>query len=275
MNNERQNLFSSLQRFIDLLSEGDQLIPEVYLLMGNADAKAFFCFAKEWKEQKREIPIVLAGGRGRGTLPLIESIQSYLKEKMGGILSEEEEMMKRWKEDERILEIHLMEFILRKMGISPSFFFKERAPSTNTRENFSHTHDVIGFLLNRHPLAQPSVAIVTSPPLLLRAQATAKRVWNNSWQVLRWKSYDLDVAAEMDDNQLIALTGYLAGYPEEYVVRYPELNAGNELAGYHANGGEVKEKNLEILDDLKRALKAFLNGKEIRYDQTLRALRIG
>ncbi len=263
--NERRVLCEKLQELIGLLSQADNENfpnPHAWLLLGNPDAEAFFSFAAQWKKQKKNIPIVLAGGRGRGTIPLILNIAKHLS-------SGEMQMKEKWLNDLTILETDLLEFILNKMEVPASMIFKEKTASKNSTENFTQTQPILADLVKDQ--AQPVIGIVTSPPLLLRAQTLAKKTWNHSWQVIRWKTYQMS-ASMLDDNGLIALCGYLIGYSDEWVSLYPELNSRNELSGYQALGGTVNREDWEKLETVKAAFKLFLSKQELTYDENTKNL---
>ena len=80
--------------FFNSLAKGDDIgigpryidrdkLPQAFLALGNPDLKTFLEFSKLWLRIKKEtgisIPIVLAGGIGRGTIPLIRKILEHYK----------------------------------------------------------------------------------------------------------------------------------------------------------------------------------------------------
>lgn len=263
---EREKLRSDLQKYVCFLSQGDLAPADAFLLLGNPDAKTFFLFANQWKMQKKALPIVVAGGRGRGTVPLIFNIEKELKK---APKKQCEQTIQKWIHDQTILESDLLEFILKENKIPSSYILRECNPSSTTKENFIHSKERLSEIFQER--SSPSVAIVTTPPLLLRAAMTAKQIWNNSWTILRWKTYEINVENYSDD-ELIALSGYLAGYPKEFVVHFPELNSGNELIGYQYNGGEVSKEAWEILNSVKCSFANFLTTRSLSYDAATKNL---
>ena len=110
MNHLKQSLCAELANFIRCISQGDndRASPKAFLLMGKPDAKSFFCFADQWKLQKKNIHIVLSGGRGRGTIPLILNIFKHIQENNSAVKSKDQQMIQKWMEDTNVLEVDLI-----------------------------------------------------------------------------------------------------------------------------------------------------------------------
>jgi len=278
----RRTLQSVAQQLVDRLAQGDEepdVPPDAFLVLGNPDLRTFLEFAAHWKrmtqQHGRAIPIVLAGGRGRGTVPLIERTLAHYA--ASAALDEDERArLEEALTDETVNETDVVRLILRKEGIPNELLLIEEVPSKNTAENFATTRRIIDRVVAGRP--SPRIALVTHPPLLLRAQATARKIWaGTDWIPLRVQAYRLDVAA-LPDDELIALVGYLAGYPEAYTARYPELNAGSEFRGTQAEHNPsvvtvpLTAKDWVLLRRTQQAFAGFLAVQPVRYDPQRRAL---
>ncbi len=300
----RRNYESSLQKYIDLISEGDAITeaPDAFLVMGSPDPRTFIAFAGQWREfrekYRRDIPIVLAGGRGSGTVQLINNLiarygndsLTFLSGSAGGQGSVKV-TLEDARTDERVKETDLLRYIFAKEGIPESAMRTESVPSKNTRENFENSLSAIEAAVGGN--ANPAVAIVITPPFLLRAGMTARRVWAEKgldWQALRHRAFRADTRS-LRDQELIDL-GYFVGYPEFYVETSPRLNPHNELkgareqfealkalSGENAGWLEPMKSNLNRIDKplarAQRDFARFLGEQEIlEYDEAGRRLVI-
>jgi uncharacterized SAM-binding protein YcdF (DUF218 family) len=284
----RLRLEAAAQKYVDLLSVGDDFSispPDVFFLMGNADLKAFVDFAQQWLDIKakfgKEIPIVIAGGRGRGTAPLIKRVLQHYQRKITE--TDEERLRKGLAEGDALTEVKIIAFVLREEGVSPDAIHEEQIPSTKTVENFTNNTDLLERLLHGRSHAQ--VALVTSPPLLLRAQATALRQWEAlekaGYRFARFRPYKISVSA-LSDQELTDLVGHLTGYPPEYVSRYPSLNASSELQGTQVENNPsvisvpLRPNDWVVLEETRAAFEAFLASfSSVDYDATVHRLVVG
>jgi len=177
----RSEFVQAAQAYVDFISKGDEDAEnaDAFLVLGNSNLDAFMNFIEIWKKLQsrgREVPIVIAGGRGRGTLPLIENvIKKYGKEIDGGELGYLEEAKK---DDSKTTEADILEFLFKKEGIPGRVLQKESKPSTSTAENVINSKDALKRAVDG--VANPKISIVTFPPLLMRSKATAEKQWEGS-----------------------------------------------------------------------------------------------
>ncbi len=292
----RLELDRAAQPYIDLISKGDALfpqVPDVFLVLGNPDIGVYLRFAEEWKrimlERQKDIPIVLAGGRGRGTPPMIDKIMSYYGQR-AELNADEILWLGRARNDESVTEAQLMRFILIKEGVADGVITAEKEPSGNTAANFTNTLPSIELAVR--DVVKPTVAIVTDPQLLLRIGATVRKLWKGKigagWSVKTLKLYDVSVK-DLSDDQLIERLGYVVGYPEKYRERYkvggkPVLNSGREFRGSQSKNNpnvetppmtedEIKAGD-KLEEDTHAAFEKFLDTREVVYDEKWNRLTI-
>lgn len=276
----RQKLDETAQRYVDFLSQGDDFLekrPDVFLVLGNPDLRTFLEFAKQWKEIERtknvQVPIVLAGGRGRGTIPLIQAVIAHYE---GTLTDEEQGWLARALSDESIHETDILSFFFMKEGIPQVVLHHETSPSRVTADNFKNSLSVIASLTQGKE--KSDIAVVTSPPLLLRSYATARKVFGEGigkeWNIRRFKAYTLNMQ-ELSDDQVVERTGYLAGYPEVYTSRHPQLNQNNEMKGTQPENNPYVERvvlaaqDWELLESVQLAFAEFLDAAQAIYDSGL------
>ncbi|MBI1883308.1 MAG: hypothetical protein HYS08_03775 [Chlamydiae bacterium] len=277
----RENFKTVFQDYVDFLSQGDELsdqLPDVFLALGNPDLRAFIEFANTWKgirdERGLRIPIVIAAGRGRGTIPLIEkTIVHY--EALGTLTPAEKKRLEKGITDESFLESDILKFCFEKEGIlskfdEPELIHIEEQPSRVTVDTLVNSKQGVERLfLGRSDL---KVELVTSPPLLLRVGATAQKTFEGTgWQILKVKTYPMDLKG-LSDTELIELAGYLAGYPEKYTRLYPSLNKWSELRGtQHEHNQNVvsvplTDQDWQLLRNVQQAFQKYLEQISVRYD---------
>ena len=302
----RRELVESAQKYLNLLSEteGDDFTvnpPDVFLLLGQPQVRVYTEFAKKWKEIKQKtgvsVPVVVAGGFGRGTYPLITRVLQHYGDKISG---NDKEWMQRSLDDgidvaEKITEADVMMIVLKLEGVSCEIVREEKSEgawSKNTLQNFLFTRNPIaGIVAGR---SNPSVAVVTRPDLLLRAYATASGAWLDDieaggWQVKRCRMYDVD-AAQLSDDELIELVGYTAGYPAKYLEMffrgtpffYNYTNSEirgitiehNETVAKIPDSSQASKKLAEYVrkgvplrDDVKARLEKFLDTGDVAIDR--------
>jgi len=260
----RRRYLESLRRamaaYLPLISRSDELTsaPDAFVLLGNPDLKTFVSFAAQWKERFEGTPIVLAGGQGRGTRPLLtRTLSSYgLSEAvlLSAINSQRRDLQKpELSSLAQVLETDILRFVLIREGIPASVLSDERKPSTRSAENFEFTLDVLA------GLKASRVAVVSWPPLLGRLRPTSMNVWSRdprsrSWKTMYFKSYEIDPSA-VSAEELVELAGYTAGYPAEYAEQFG-LNAGNELKGIYDQTGLLTRQPAAMSDDEKEKLQA-------------------
>lgn len=279
----RQKFVDHYQRYIDLLSREDSVgTPDVFVLFGNSDLRVYIEFARRWLEisrsSKRQIPIILAGGRGRGTVPLIRKMIAAFPEGENAVISVRKNgesvrmtLGEALSNESGANESDLMRAILVQNGVAEEAISVETAPSRNTSQNFENTTEVVKEKVAG--ISKPVIALVGWPPLLTRLKATANKSWAEfiapewemkiprllwpafqrarkalgkdqapDWVIARFRSFDLR-ADEMSDEELYENGGYTLGYPEKFVVRHwrDKLNWRNEI------GGTQEENNPSVV----------------------------
>jgi len=299
----RNELVQAVQGYINLLSEteGDDFIqnpPDVFLVLGQPDMRVYVNFAKKWKAIKensgREVPVVVAGGWGRGTAPLItrtierygDRIDSRSREWMLQSLNNEIS-----EENKKITEADVVKIIFGIEGVKVTAIEEKKngKGSTKTLENFLFSKKPIAAIFGNK--VKPSVAIVTRPDLLLRAFATASGEWlseaENGWQIKRFSTYDIDAGA-LSDSELIELAGYSAGYPQKYLnyfegTPYYYNYQNSEIRGVtkEFNGSVAKipdsspvsdelaeyvRKGVPLRDEVKTRLEKYLDTGDVVID---------
>lgn len=272
--NIRKKLIYAAQNYIDFISQGDDFLPAVdaFFLLGNPDLDSFINFSKKWKDLKsqhhKEVPIVVAGGRGRGTKPLIDRVIG----RYGNDLDVEELAYLR---NLVRTESDILSFVLEKEEIPLEYIRKEEVPSKNTAENFINSKELLKDVLAK--ISHPVIAIVTSPPLLMRVKATAEKLWqkeinDSGWSIRKFQSYKMELKA-LTDEQLIEIVGYVAGYPQKYQKLYSQLNTNSELKGTQSdNNPNVKSVPLnredwDLLLTLQDLFEQFLDNRNVVYSQ--------
>lgn len=285
----RVQLNSAAQDYLDRISRGDDLngrAPDVFLVLGNPDVRALAEFAVRWREIRqrtgREVPIVLAGGRGRGTPVMVGNLLDHYRTRTD-LTAEQRNWLDQLEQNVSLTETQILRYVLSRFEDVPEARMTEEiAPSTNTAENFRNSLPSVAEIVNREKLRNPSIALVTSPPLLLRAQATARKLWaeqlrSQGWTVARYPTY-APAVSEWSDAELIEQLGYVAGYPETYADHYPGLNRWSELRGSQSETNPNVESvpltsaDWEALHRTQAALKAFLDARRVSFDPDRRRL---
>lgn len=207
------------QPFVEFLSEADPMDgrPDVFVVSGSNDLKTYIEFARTWKSLGSNIPVVVAGGRGSGTIGLIGKCLVSYGERLTADQKEllEEALGSASSTTERDI---LLKVVFPQEGISDrdgGWFHEETRPSSNTEANMRNVaetiHDVLAGKSN------PSIALVNTPILLLRQSLNATQIWNNedqrNWRILRYPTYT-PILAEMDDNDLFETLFRLVGSPD-------------------------------------------------------------
>jgi len=220
---------------------------------------------------------VIAGGRGRGTKPLMKKTVDYYhsQDDLNG-----DEF--RFFANDNLTEAEVIEFIFKKEGIAQSAINKEKTPSTNTAENFTNSTAVLLDILK--DVDNPTIAVVTSPPLLMRAKATAKKLWDDQvaefgWNIKKFQTYPMSVAG-LSNQELVDFMGYVAGDPEKYRQQYKNLNANSELKGTQVENNPnvksvpLKKNDWARLSVLKQSFTQFLDTMSVSYDTNENHLKV-
>jgi|GEM_PF-4530937 len=270
----RNELIPPGQRYVNYISAPDEFAssPDAFLLLGNPSLRSFLEFSKKWKAIKQEtgrsVPIVLAGGYGRGTPPLARRIIDHYKS-LGRLDPAEEAWIQRAMTREGgVYESDLMRFVLEREGVAVkgdrTLVRDEIQHSTVTVENFTFSAPVIETATAG--VEHPVIAIVTAPQLLRRAQATARKAWDGkTWTPKKYGTYPVQLEG-MTDEELIEMMGYVIGYPQAVVDSFKakgqKLNLFSEYRGlFPANNPSVLPQESEIPanvpEDLQTAAHAF------------------
>ena len=278
----RGELIPAGQRYVDYLTFAEEPeefpeVPDVFLLLGNPSLDSFLEFVKKWKKIKaetgRSIPIVLAGGIGRGTPPLAKRILDHYRraeeEKLRLDATDEAWLGRAIVKDGTVYESDLMRFVLEREGVAikgdRTLVRDESKHSTVTVENFTFSAPVVEEVTKG--VANPVIAIVTAPYLLRRAKATARKAWlgKPSWVPRAYGTYPVKLN-EMTDEALIETMGYVIGYPEAVVTDYQaknrKLNRFSEYRGlqFQFNPSVLDQESgipADVPQDLLTAAQAF------------------
>jgi hypothetical protein len=285
----RADLVRGAQKFIDYVSKGDDIlrdVPDTFLLLGNPDFKSILEFTRIWKKLQSsgaEIPIVLAGGIGRGTIPIFEAAAEHYRDQLTA--SEQawfessikalSEFMIDGKVRPNISETDFLLWMLKKEGMPATepLVFVEPELSRNTAQNFEHTTSIFESLSEK---GKPfKIGVVSSPALLFRLEATAEKKWadqiKQGWRIQKVKTYDLKLD-ELSDAELINQMGYSIGYPKLYVELHPKLNPFSELNAWLANymkdvvPRDVNPAAKTTLENAQKHFRVFLDLHELQFD---------
>ena len=141
----RVALHETAQAYVDFIAQGDQFtdkLPDAFLVLGTSDLRTYLEFARHWNDMReqsgRAIPIVLAGGRGRGTIPLIQQALAHYRG-LGTLAPEEDAWLEEAITNEGVTEVDLLRFILEREldpDIPENVIRVEVAPSGSTPANF-------------------------------------------------------------------------------------------------------------------------------------------
>lgn len=284
--NARGQLIESYRPYYELLSESDDLTqnrPDVIVLLGNPDLRTFVEFAKIYKERYQGIPIVLSGGRGRGTVDFIKRTIAYYGDRM------EPDDFVRLQDGisgPGVYETDVLAVILKNEGVmnpsdSSRHIHLEEGHSATTTENFRATAGVVEHLTSQ--ISSPKIAIVTNPVLFKRAELLAHKEWKaqpfmaeKGARILRLKTYSHDMD-KLTDQELLDLVTYSAGHAEPWVAKYPKLMSwkrGNEIKGFYDFSGTPAGQRplLQLVEKVQLALEVFLNSREVDYDEAANRL---
>lgn len=214
----QQELIDLIREPIEFLSAGDDLEknrPDAFLVLGNPDLKTFLEFSKLWKKSFRGVPIVLAGGRGRGTKPLALAMLSHYAH----LQEEEKELLRKAARNEVIYETQLLRLIFEQEKIPVSHLRDESDHSTKTDENFKFTLDPLEEVLN----GNKKIGIVTAPQLSGRVSIIAQVIWEENkktdWIPVKVKTYPINWD-EISIDELLGLAGYVFGFPPEFAQEF-------------------------------------------------------
>ncbi len=264
----RREFLKGFKPYYQFLSEGDDFSvekPHVFHVLGNPDAMTFIRFAQAWKSEYAGTPVVLAGGRGRGTVPLIENILAYYGDRLE---ASDREKLEGGRTDANVKETDLIRLIFKLEGFTDGDFekvFDEKQPSKNTEQNFEFSQEKIDELTAG--VTNPVIAEVSRPDLLRRVQAQGKKslaaiIEAKGWQVRRFKVYTEDLD-RMPDQDLLRIAAYTAGHPDDYVLKHKTLPSWfdqNELRGYQfLIGIGKKDRDYSTIQNFLPAYSLYLD----------------
>ncbi|MDD5218113.1 MAG: histidine phosphatase family protein, partial [Candidatus Omnitrophica bacterium] len=277
------------QKYIDRLSEADDFtntIPDAFVVLGNPYVRPILEFAEKWKEifetKGIAVPVVISGGRGKCTAPMIRRTIAHYR---GSLTPDERRWLRKALDSEEIPEADVIRWILAKAGlpVGDSKVFAFEKQSRATAENFAYSRNVL------RPFVQgkknPLIAIVTVPPFLMRAKASADKLWEreirDGWQVRRFRTSGVRLN-EWSTNDLIEIIGSTAGYPRKYFLKYPGLNPYNEFRGSQAKYNPnvitipVNQAEWGLLGQVRKQFEHFLyrHRSRLRFDSQARKLTL-
>ncbi|MBL8024608.1 MAG: YdcF family protein [Elusimicrobia bacterium] len=272
----RQELIAVAQPYFDLLakesSAADGKTPNVFLLLGNPDARVFVEFAERWKKDFVGIPLVLSGGRGPGVVPLLNGIKDIAKLSEGELLIDIRRVVGGEGDLTTLAEAELIQYILVRQGVPADMIRGVDVESKNTSENFENTKTSIQGILSSEEQAR--IAVVTGPALMFRAQREARKVWGDAVGVVR--PYDLQLE-ELEDGELIALVSVRAGNTASFIAAHPKLNIGNEVTRVKRVVEEGEDAaQIEELERVRSLIEGpldrFLQQRGVTYDEAMNRL---
>lgn len=269
----RTALVNGFFPFYQDVSEADLLEeqPNVFLLLGNPDLKTFRAFAKHYLTSFNGVPIVVAGGRGSGTGPLLARVLSHYHQSEEDFLTDlKHRVPSDWRGPpdrlDQVEESLILFYILQREGVPQNLIHQEVQASRNTEQNFLYSQAVVQRLAGTN---RPHVALVTRPTALTRLKPTAENATKGfaaPWRLSRFKTYTDDFAT-MSNGELIELVTNTAGYPVESLREAGmlpneangNLSVGNELMGIRGQSGkEYDAADKERIQTLHRLLVDFM-----------------
>jgi serine/threonine protein kinase len=277
----RKRLTNMAQPFVDFLSEADQMDgrPDLFVVSGSNDLKTYVEFARTWKKLGSNIPVVVAGGRGSGTIGLIRKCLVSCGERLTADQKEllEESLDSASLTTERDI---LLKVVFPQEGIPDSdreWFHEETRPSSNTEANMRNVAETVKSVLADKP--NPSIALVNTPILLLRQSLNATQIWNNedqrNWRILRYPTYT-PILAEMDDNDLFETLFRLVGSPDpsQWDSTFKgELNGVRPGARAIPDSVKIDFSHWEnVIDQTLPFFKAYVEERGAVWDPILRLL---
>ncbi len=200
--------------------------PDLFLLLGHGDPRTFYEFSGVWRDASlkgHQVPIVIAGGRGRGTDLLVQKIMLYAQDNKIPFTEEERALI--LKSD--ISEAEIIKMVLVKQEI-PEELITVETKSTNTPENFVNSLAFVKQLVGQDALIQ----VVTNPPLNLRAHQTGLKKWEDiiksqSWQ-LRTTPVYMPRLQKMTEEDTLEFIAYVLGLPSGYQPKNTSVNRKSE-----------------------------------------------
>lgn len=277
----RSRLTNMAQPFVDFLSEADQMDgrPDVFVVSGSNDLKTYVEFARTWKKFGSNIPVVVAGGRGSGTIGLIRKCLVSYGERLTADQTKllEEALGSSSSTTERDI---LLKVVFPQEGIPDSdggWFHEETRPSRNTEENMRNVAETAESLLRDNPNA--SVALVNTPIVLLRQSLNATQIWNDEggrqWRIRRFPTYN-PILAEMDDNDLFETLFRLVGSPDPNrwdSTFKGELNGVRPGARAIPNSFDIDFSRWErVIEQTLQYFKDYVQMRDVQWDPDLKLL---
>ncbi|MBK8872320.1 MAG: hypothetical protein IPN19_15125 [Elusimicrobia bacterium] len=281
--NIRYRLTKSAQPFVDFLASGDDTtgnIPDVFVVSGSNDLKAYTEFAKVWNNMGSNIPVIVAGGRGSGTIVLIRKCLSFYASRL---TSEQRRLLEQAISiDSSITEREiLLKVVFPLENITEeqitNWFLEESRSSRTTGENMQNVSEIIKRVLGQKE--NPSVALVNTPILLLRQSLYAKKIWNNdlnnTWAIRRFPTYR-PVLSEMEDNELLETLARLLGSPDPDKWDFTskgELKGVRDASNENPSSIEIDFDFLEnIISRTLPLYKEFVDSQVVQYDPIVKLL---
>lgn len=273
------------QPFVDFLASADvttEIRPDVFVVSGSNDLKAYIVFAKIWKSLGSDIPVVVAGGRGSGTIVLVRKCLSFYD---GRLTPEQKTLLeKAIPTDASITERDiLLKVVFPLEGISnqavQQWFHDETRPSRTTGENMLNVSEIVERVLGQTENA--SVALVNTPIVLLRQSMYATQIWNKKlqhpWRIWRFPTYR-PILAEMDVNELLETLARLVGSPDpsqwDFTLK-GELKGIRDALKDNPGSLEIDFSDWEnIIAQTIPLYKEFVESQSAQYDPVVKLLMI-
>lgn len=209
----REEFSRDFGAYVGWLSEGDAVSddnpPDVVVMTGNPDIDNYLALIEQWQRWYAggyKVPVVLAGGQGRGTPFMYEAVRKFLEDHRISDVT-----MPVW--SDTIKETDLFQILFRAFQVGPgesvydamqrdSLLQVEEKPSANTAQNYEYTKSLTEGIIARLAIRDrsPKILIVTRPDLLRRVVPSAYNVWGHTgeWEILRYNGRPMDISSATD-----------------------------------------------------------------------------
>lgn len=273
------------QPFASFLASADfatENRPDVFVVSGSNDLKAYVQFAKIWKSLGADIPVVVAGGRGSGTIVLIRKCLSYYA---GRLTQEQMNLLQHAiPTDSSITERDILlkvVFPLESISIEAirKWFHEETRSSRTTGENMQNVSEIVRRVLGDKE--KSSVALVNTPIVILRQSMYAKQIWNKElnhpWRIWRFPTYHPNLA-EMDVNELLETLARLVGSPDpsqwDFTLK-GELKGIRDALNDNPGSVEIDFSHWEnIIVQTLPLYKEYVENQRAQYDPDVKLLLV-
>ncbi len=253
--NALEDAFVPLADVLAIDSNVDAHPADFSLLVGNPDMQSYIVFAQKWLERAKKghrSRILISGGRGSGTLPLIASARRYLPPK---ILAKVEQMLTAAETDEGVKEADITYQVLVAMGLpEEKEFMRLERESLTTGEVLKNSKNILVDWAAESKISDPSIGIVCTGAREARAWATAHAEWadlinSRGWRILAdpSKTVTKDSLHQLTPQELAMVCKDIVGIPEA-AAKQLTLNITSEVDGLNPANNDNLEKIRTLAD---------------------------